>query len=99
MIHGFSSTKNGLTTFCIFSGTLNPVINICGETLLGYFYNCLDNAANDVPGPIDNKPLFDENGLDIKKHLFEQLDYVLVPEDAWYMLVDKGRWKTSLTVC
>ncbi|XP_064488064.1 ubiquitin carboxyl-terminal hydrolase 15-like isoform X2 [Ornithodoros turicata] len=40
------------------------------------------------PGPIDNSPLLkgDKSG-DIKDHLIDELDYVLVPQEAWDKLV------------
>ncbi|KAJ9583912.1 hypothetical protein L9F63_021744, partial [Diploptera punctata] len=40
----------------------------------------------DHPGPIDNSPLFNEDGT-IRELLTDELDYVLVPEDAWDLLV------------
>ena len=39
------------------------------------------------PGPIDNKPLWKEDGSDIREHMIDEMDYVLVPEEAWDMLV------------
>ena len=39
------------------------------------------------PGPIDNKPLWKEDGSDIRDHMIDEMDYVLVPEEAWDMLV------------
>merc|ERR1719186_318716 len=47
-----------------------------------------DPNAN--PGPIDNKTLFkdDESG-EIREHMIDELDYVLVPEEGWNMLVEK----------
>ena len=44
-----------------------------------------DESAN--PGPIDNKPLWKEDGSDIREHMIDEMDYVLVPEEAWDMLV------------
>merc|ERR1719410_1448800 len=41
------------------------------------------------PGPIDNKPLFKDDGSDIRDHMIDEMDYVLVPEEAWEKLVDK----------
>ena len=46
-----------------------------------------EESAN--PGPIDNKPLFKEDGEDIREHMIDELDYVLVPEEAWDLLVEK----------
>ena len=39
------------------------------------------------PGPIDNKPLWKEDGSDIRDYMIDEMDYVLVPEEAWDMLV------------
>ena len=39
------------------------------------------------PGPIDNKPLWKEDGSDIRDHMIDELEYVLVPEEAWDMLM------------
>ena len=44
-----------------------------------------DESAN--PGPIDNKPLWKEDGSDIREHMIDEMDYVLVPEEAWDMMV------------
>ena len=44
-----------------------------------------DESSN--PGPIDNKPLWKEDGSDIREHMIDEMDYVLVPEEAWDMLV------------
>ena len=38
-------------------------------------------------GPIDNKPLWKEDRSDIRDHMICDLDYVLVPEEAWDLLV------------
>jgi len=52
-----------------------------------------DPALN--PGPIENKPLFKEESLqdgqepDIRELMIDEMDYVLVPEDAWKLLVGK----------
>jgi len=46
-----------------------------------------DESAN--PGPVDNKPLFKEDGSDIRDHMIDELDYALVPEEAWTLLVDR----------
>ncbi|XP_042898820.1 ubiquitin carboxyl-terminal hydrolase 4 isoform X2 [Parasteatoda tepidariorum] len=41
------------------------------------------------PGPIDNSPLLRDDGSgEIKDHLIDELDYVLVPEEAWEKLVE-----------
>ncbi|KAM8866954.1 ubiquitin carboxyl-terminal hydrolase 4 isoform 1-T1 [Synchiropus picturatus] len=40
------------------------------------------------PGPIDNSGLFsDQETQTLKEHLIDELDYVLVPTDAWNKLV------------
>ncbi|XP_067138793.1 ubiquitin carboxyl-terminal hydrolase 15-like isoform X2 [Centruroides vittatus] len=40
------------------------------------------------PGPIDNSSLFrEENSPEIKDHLIDELDYILVPKEAWELLV------------
>ena len=38
---------------------------------------------------MDNKSLFKEDGLEIREHMIDELDYILVPEEAWVLLVDK----------
>ncbi|WAR15279.1 UBP15-like protein [Mya arenaria] len=48
-------------------------------------YNVGDECAN--PGPIDNSSLLEENTKTIKKHLIDDLDYTLVPSEAWTALV------------
>ena len=35
------------------------------------------------PGPIDNRGLWREDGTDIREHMIDEMDYVLVPEEAW----------------
>jgi ubiquitin carboxyl-terminal hydrolase 4/11/15 len=45
-----------------------------------------DQSAN--PGPIDNSPLFKEGSKEqLKDHLIDELDYVLLPREAWDKLV------------
>lgn len=40
------------------------------------------------PGPIDNSLLFRDDGTgDIKDHLIDELDYFLLPQEAWDLLV------------
>ena len=41
----------------------------------------------DDPGPVDNKPLFNDEGTDIRDHMIDELDYALVPDEAWDMIV------------
>jgi len=55
------------------------------ESLVNSTRNVRDDSAN--PGPIDNKPLWKENGSDIREHMIEEIDYVVVPDLAWDMLV------------
>ncbi|GIY57194.1 ubiquitin carboxyl-terminal hydrolase 15 [Caerostris darwini] len=48
--------------------------------------NIGDRATH--PGPIDNSPLLREDGSgEIKDHLIDELDYVLLPQEAWDLLV------------
>jgi len=51
-----------------------------------------EGSASAHPGPIDNGPLFQENsetpGL-IKDGLIDELEYVLVPDEAWMALVEE----------
>ncbi|CAL1290748.1 unnamed protein product [Larinioides sclopetarius] len=48
--------------------------------------NVGDRATH--PGPIDNSPLLRDDGSgEIKDHLIDELDYVLLPEEAWDLLV------------
>ena len=55
------------------------------ESLVNSTRNVRDDSAN--PGPIDNKPLWKENGSDIREHMIGEIDYVVVPDLAWDMLV------------
>ncbi|XP_054720476.1 ubiquitin carboxyl-terminal hydrolase 4-like [Uloborus diversus] len=49
--------------------------------------NIGDRATH--PGPIDNSPLLKDDGSnEIKDHLIDELDYVLLPEEAWDLLVE-----------
>ncbi|WAR25185.1 UBP4-like protein [Mya arenaria] len=48
-------------------------------------YNVGDDSAN--PGHIDNTPLFEEGSTKMKEHLIDDLDYTLVPAEAWEKLV------------
>ena len=52
-----------------------------------------DESAN--PGPIDNKPLFKDNGSDIRDNMIDNFDYVLVSEEAWTLLAHKFGLKES----
>ncbi|XP_072507250.1 ubiquitin carboxyl-terminal hydrolase 4 isoform X1 [Notamacropus eugenii] len=50
-------------------------------------YNVGEN--NLFPGPIDNSGLFsDPESQTLKEHLIDELDYVLVPTEAWNKLVN-----------
>ncbi|XP_060745019.1 ubiquitin carboxyl-terminal hydrolase 15-like isoform X5 [Tachysurus vachellii] len=43
---------------------------------------------NVYPGPVDNSGLLkDGDVLDIKEHLIDELDYILVPTEGWNKLV------------
>ncbi|KAK3578660.1 hypothetical protein CHS0354_002964 [Potamilus streckersoni] len=50
-----------------------------------------EESAN--PGPIDNRNMFKENTLvegqmpKLKEHMIDDIDYILVPEEAWNKLV------------
>ena len=51
-----------------------------------------EGSASAHPGPIDNGPLFKENPEvqgEIKDGLIDELDYVLLPEEAWLALVEE----------
>ncbi|CAH3164466.1 unnamed protein product [Porites evermanni] len=39
------------------------------------------------PGPIDNSSLLTADGVTLKEHLIDELDYNLLPEEAWFKLV------------
>jgi len=39
------------------------------------------------PGPIDNSCLFQADAHTLKKHLIDELDYNLLPEEGWFKLV------------
>ena len=41
------------------------------------------------PGSIDNGPLFKDDSSDIREHMIDELDYTLVPEEAWTLLVER----------
>jgi ubiquitin carboxyl-terminal hydrolase 4/11/15 len=54
-----------------------------------------EGDRNSHPGPIDNSPLFkkdpdeaSEPG-DLREHMIDELDFVLVPEEAWALLVNE----------
>ena len=47
-----------------------------------------DESAN--PGPIDNKPLFKEDGSEIRDHMIDELDYALLPEEAWTLVLNRS---------
>ncbi|RWS04954.1 ubiquitin carboxyl-terminal hydrolase 15-like protein [Dinothrombium tinctorium] len=56
---------------------------------LKQYVNDKDDVNN--PGPINNAPLFkangNENSYELKERLQEDVDFVIVPEDAWRLLV------------
>jgi hypothetical protein len=39
-----------------------------------------------IPGPIDNSQLFKDG--EVKEHMIDEIDYKLVPEEAWSLLVE-----------
>ena len=42
------------------------------------------------PGPIDNSPLFQTDPsepFELRPHMIDELDFILVPEEAWFLLV------------
>ncbi|KAL3853771.1 hypothetical protein ACJMK2_017284 [Sinanodonta woodiana] len=51
-----------------------------------------DSVGEESPGPVDNKNLFKENSLTegqtpkLKEHMIDDIDYILVPEEAWNKL-------------
>ncbi|PNF33355.1 Ubiquitin carboxyl-terminal hydrolase 15 [Cryptotermes secundus] len=46
------------------------------------------SGTDSHPGPIDNNPLFNDDGSgSIKENLVDELDYVLVPSESWDLLV------------
>ncbi|XP_060594209.1 ubiquitin carboxyl-terminal hydrolase 15-like [Ruditapes philippinarum] len=48
-------------------------------------YNVGEESAH--PGPIDNTPILQEGTGKLKEHLIDDLDYKLVPEECWEMLL------------
>ena len=42
-----------------------------------------EGEESSSPGPIDNRGLWREDGTDIREHMIDEMDYVLVPEEAW----------------
>ena len=52
-----------------------------------------EGDRNAHPGPIDNSPLFkpdpdeDSDPGDLREHMIDELDFVLVPDDAWAQLL------------
>ena len=40
------------------------------------------------PGPIDNTPLYVQGTQEIREHLIDDLDYVVIPDEMWKHLVD-----------
>ncbi|KAJ7370356.1 Ubiquitin carboxyl-terminal hydrolase 15, partial [Desmophyllum pertusum] len=47
---------------------------------------CAGEELNN-PGAIDNSSLFKADGCTLKDHLIDELDYNLLPKDAWFKLV------------
>ncbi|XP_021342964.1 ubiquitin carboxyl-terminal hydrolase 15-like [Mizuhopecten yessoensis] len=55
---------------------------------------------NSHPGPMDNCPLVKEEEGGLKPHLIEELDYMLLPEEAWdKMLAWYGLAKEQESIC
>ena len=48
-----------------------------------------DRNMSEHPGRVDNKSLFKDDGSDIREHMIDELDYVLVPEEAWKLLLHR----------
>ena len=48
-----------------------------------------DRNMSEHPGPVDNRSLFKYDGSDIREHMIDELDYILLPEEAWKLLVDR----------
>ena len=49
------------------------------------------NLASSHPGPIDNGPLYQKDPgkeKEIREHMIDELDYQLLPEEAWKVLVE-----------
>ncbi|XP_062606543.1 ubiquitin carboxyl-terminal hydrolase 15-like [Saccostrea cucullata] len=44
--------------------------------------------SDEYPGPIDNSPLITDDSV-LKDHLIDELDYILLPKDAWNFLQQK----------
>lgn len=47
-----------------------------------------DVLPQDHPGPIDNSPLFLPDGS-LREHLVEEMDYKLLPVEAWNLLLQR----------
>ncbi|KAL4226967.1 Ubiquitin carboxyl-terminal hydrolase 15 [Mactra antiquata] len=59
------------------------------KTFVGYDqwdqYGAAEPSSN--PGPIDNKPLYEEESKKLKEHLIDELDYTLMPDEGWDKLL------------
>lgn len=40
------------------------------------------------PGPVDNSPLLKEGKEELKDHLIDELDYILLPKEGWEKIVE-----------
>ena len=47
----------------------------------------LGSIEHPHPGPVDNQSLFNDEGTDLRDHMIDELDFVLVPEEGWFMIV------------
>ncbi|XP_062619579.1 ubiquitin carboxyl-terminal hydrolase 15-like, partial [Saccostrea cucullata] len=39
------------------------------------------------PGPVDNSPLMKEGTQELKDHLIDELDYILIPKEGWEKII------------
>ncbi|KAI6656629.1 serine/threonine-protein kinase kinY-like [Oopsacas minuta] len=54
-----------------------------------------NKLVSESPGPVDNLDLLNTNGI-LKKNLVQNVDYKLVPESAWRLLLEKFGSKSSV---
>ncbi len=47
-----------------------------------------DGLSASHPGPVDNSNILDPLGNDIREHLIENMDYQLLPSEAWEKIVE-----------
>lgn len=85
------SLKKGETWYLVDScwyKQLKTFLGMDPVTLDGGIQNALVVSESANPGPIDNSPILLEDGLNIKEHMIDSLDYQVLHEDAWNLLVD-----------